>query len=243
MNNFISIVRHCYVVIYTDTASSMYIDTKGNPHIRIVIKPMEQFVMYQYKPFWIKNHQTNTLLNRRIDWEVNMLWSEKVWFVKETVDQQYFDTEFYGWSDVGYFRNRSVDLHTEQLVANHWPNNMDKLHEHHIYYGCVNNDKYYMQQLQQLVNNKTAEGLPKQPIPADQQSVAGGFFLLHKDKITWWANTYTHKLELYFTHNYLVKDDQTILADCILSDPSNFTLCQEKNVILDNWFMFQRLLL
>lgn len=248
MNNFLSVVRHCNVVIYTDTASSAYIDTKGNhPHIRIVIKPMEQFVMYQYKSCWMKNHDKNILLNRRIDWEINMLWSEKIWFVKETMDQQYFDTEFYGWCDIGYFRNRDQDLHTDQLVANHWPNidKLNTLQKEQILYACVNNNKYYMRQLYHLVNDKTAEGLPKQPIPATQQSIAGGFFLLHKDKdkITWWANTYTRKLELYFTHDYLVKDDQIILVDCILSDPSNFALCQEQNALLDNWFMFQRILL
>jgi hypothetical protein len=41
-----------------------------------------------------------------------MLWSEKISFVKETMDNQYFNTEYYGWCDIGYFRNRSNDLHT-----------------------------------------------------------------------------------------------------------------------------------
>ena len=244
MNNFISIVHHFYLVIYTDEPSSKYIDTRGNPNIRVVFKPKEQFVTFQYKQYWIENHKKNTCLNSKINWDVNMLWSEKIWFVKETIDQRYFDTEFYGWCDIGYFRNRCEDVSTHALI-NKWPNvaKLNKLNKQQIYYACVNNDRHYMQHLQQLVDNKNTDGLPNQPIPATQHSIAGGFFILHKDKITWWADTYRHKLELYFTHDYLVKDDQIILVDCILSNPSNFALCQENNPTVDNWFMFQRILL
>jgi hypothetical protein len=51
------------------------------------------------------------------------------------------------------------------------------------------------------------------------------------------------KLALYFKHGYLVKDDQIILADCILSDLEQFALCKEADLQYDNWFLFQRLLL
>jgi hypothetical protein len=95
--------------------------------------------------------------------------------------------------------------------------------------------------LHQIVNNKNSIGLPKKEIPADQTSIAGGFFYLHKDKIDWWANTYDTKLQLYFKNNYLVKDDQIILVDCILSNLDKFTLFRE-NINCDNWFMFQRIL-
>ena len=49
-----------------------------------------------------------------------MLWSEKVWFVSETLHNKYFDTEFYGWCDIGYFRNSSSDLNTN--ILSNWPN-------------------------------------------------------------------------------------------------------------------------
>jgi hypothetical protein len=49
-------------------------------------------------------------------------------------------------------------------------------------------------------------------------------------------------LELYFKNNYLVKDDQIILVDCVLSNLNDFLLFRENNQGLDNWFMFQRIL-
>ncbi|NBW04017.1 MAG: hypothetical protein EBR87_09985 [Cytophagia bacterium] len=85
--------------------------------------------------------------------------------------------------------------------------------------------------------------LPIQPIPPNQYSVAGGFFLLHRDKIEWWYDLYYSTLERYFANNYLVKDDQIIIADCVFSHLGDFKLYKEALPQYDNWFMFQRLLL
>jgi hypothetical protein len=241
MNNLISIVNNFNLVIYTDNNSIKYINTRGNPKIKVVIKPLENFHNYKYKEFWIKNHNKNILLNSVSCWELNMLWSEKIWFVKDTIERKIFETDFYGWCDIGYFRNRPYDFHTSQLT--NWGNNQSVIQNNinKICYACVNNDSNYINFLYQTVNNKNSIGLPKKEIPADQTSIAGGFFYLHKDKIDWWANTYDTKLQLYFKNNYLVKDDQIILVDCILSNLDKFTLFRE-NINCDNWFMFQRIL-
>ena len=96
--------------------------------------------------------------------------------------------------------------------------------------------------LKKLICDKNENGLLKHPIPPHINSVAGGFFILHKDKVQWWKNTYDKKLKLYLDNNRLVKDDQFIIVDCVFSDKEgNFCLCTE-NSQYDNWFMFQRLL-
>ena len=175
-------------------------------------------------------------------WELNMLWSEKIQFVKETIERNYFSTEFYGWCDIGYFRNRSDDLHTSKL--SNWGNNISSLNNNinKICYACICNDNNYMNYLYKLVNNRNKIDLPVEPIPPYQNSIAGGFFILHKNNINWWSNTYDNKLKLYFENGYLVKDDQIILVDCILSNIDYFTLFRENINGLDNWFMFQRIL-
>jgi hypothetical protein len=242
MNNLLSIVNNFNLVIYTDKNSSKYININGNPRIKIIIKPIEQFYNYKYKDYWIENHKKNMLLNDKSCWQLNMLWSEKIWFVNDTIERKYFDTEFYGWCDIGYFRNRSNDTHTH-LLSN-WCNNekIMKLDNTKICYACINNDNGYMNYISKLVNNKNQNGLPLQEIPSTQNSIAGGFFIVHKDKISWWSKIYDSKLVLYFQNNYLVKDDQIILVDCILSNLNDFILFRENNFNLDNWFMFQRIL-
>jgi hypothetical protein len=243
MNHFISIVNNFNLVIYTDETSVQYIDTRENPKIKVIIKPFEQFYNYRYKDAWIKNHQINHSLNTKTEWKLNMLWSEKVWFVNETVTNKYFDTEYYGWCDIGYFRNRPNDLSTKYLL--NWPNNAKILHmdKNKIHYACINNSIGFMMAVEKLIQTKNAVGLPAIPIRPKQQSVAGGFFILHKSKINWWANTYADKLNLYLKNNYLIKDDQIIIIDCVFSNKEQFVLFREKHNIFDNWFMFQRVLL
>ena len=243
MNNFISIVNNFNLVIYTDENSSKYINTRGNPKIKIIIKPIDQFYNFKYKDYWIENHKKNVLLNDKSCWELNMLWSEKIWFVNETIERKYFDTDFYGWCDIGYFRNRNDDIHTSKL--SNWSNSEKilRLDKNKICYACINNDNGYISYLLKLVNNKNQMGLPVQQIPPHQNSIAGGFFIIHRDKIDWWKNIYDTKLELYFKNNYLVKDDQIILVDCVLSNINEFMLFRENNFpLFDNWFMFQRIL-
>jgi len=242
MNNLISIVNNFNLVIYTDENSYKYIDTKNNPKIKIIIKPLDNFYNYKYKDYWIKNHENNYLLNDKSSWQLNMLWSEKIQFVKETCQNKYFDTEFYGWCDIGYFRNRPGDTHTNKL--NNWGNIKGNLknYANKICYACITNDDGYINFLHKIVNTRNDIGLPITPIPAHQNSIAGGFFMLNKDNVDWWTTTYDNRLKLYFENNYLVKDDQIILVDCILSNLDRFTLFRENINNLDNWFMFQRIL-
>jgi hypothetical protein len=242
MSNFMSIVNNFNLVIYTDENSCKYIDTNKNPKIKIIIKPIEQFYNYKYRDYWIKNHEKNYLLNDKTCWQLNMLWSEKIQFVNETLVKKYFDTEFYGWCDIGYFRNTSQDIHTINL--NTWGKNKEILtnNKNKICYACIRNDNGYMKHLYKLVNERSENGVPIVPIPSNQSSIAGGFFITHKNNVNWWATTYDNKLKLYFENNYMVKDDQIILVDCILSNLDRFELFKENVPGLDNWFMFQRIL-
>lgn len=243
MSHFISIVNHFNLVIYTDKNSSEYIPigAKDNIRIKVIIKPLDQFYNYKYKHYWIENHKINLLLKDKSSWELNMLWSEKIWFVKETIERKYFDTEFYGWCDIGYFRNGEEDLHTSKLTNWCSPISIQKLDKDKISYACINNDNGEIKYLHKIINRKNSKGLPINPIPPTQQSISGGFYILHKDKIDWWSTTYNSKLELYFKHHYLVKDDQIILADCVFSNINHFQIFTEKLPEFDKWFMFQRI--
>ena len=246
----IKTIKKCNFVIYTDSNGKKDILNLLETHsiqlpnnFLIVLKPLDKFKTYKYKDKWISNHEKNVLLNRHIDWKLNMLWSEKVHFVNETCEKKYFDTELYGWCDIGYFRNR-YNKDTPLSLLTNWPNTekLNKINKNKIYYACINNNNQYIQSLFRLVANKNINGLPINPIPENQLSIAGGFFIVHEEKVLWWKNTYDEKLSLYFKYNYLIKDDQIIIADCIFSNLKNFQLCKENNINYDNWFLFQRFL-
>ena len=243
MNHFLSIVNDFNLVIYTDTYSRQFItNTESNPRIKIIIRPLEEFYQYKYKDLWISNHEKNYLLKEIVGWSVNALWSEKIWFVLDTINNKYFETDLYGWCDIGYFRNRDNDT-SIQLLKN-WPKEekLKKLNPNKIHYACVNNDNDFMNLLHKNINKKNLLGLPMIETPHDQTSVAGGFFIGTKEKILWWSKIYESKLALYFKYGSLVKDDQIIIIDCIMSNLEHFGLHRENIENIDNWFMFQRLL-
>jgi hypothetical protein len=243
IRNMLSNVRLYNLVIYTDAAGSASFDFNAyaavNPRIRVVIKPFETFRNYALKDIWIANHNKNTLLNEWVDWRVNALWSEKVHFVRETVAQKYFDTEYYGWCDIGYFRGRPLqDMTMSQLRG--WPN-PDKiavLNPAKIYYGCVNND---WTQIEHCIHTLNSGGT----VDPRLNFIAGGFFMMHKSKAEWWAVTYDAKLHRHLTDGRVVKDDQQIITDCVFSNDtqSHFHICREEGGKHDVWFLFQRTLL
>ena len=240
MRHLLSEINTYYLVLYTDVAGEALLRDHfapyyfNNPYLKIVQKPYEEWYNYKYKSDWIKNHKKNSSLNNRTEWKLNMLWAEKTHFVNDARVKQYFPpTEFYGWCDIGYFREGPCPgfAATPALRA---------LNKNKIYYACV--DAKQLRELGGLVRDKNAEGLPKTPIPATQNSIAGGFFIAHHSKIEQWKNKFDEKLALYFQHDYLVKDDQIIIVDCVLSEPQRFEIIQDPDPNQNPWFYFRRFL-
>jgi teichuronic acid biosynthesis glycosyltransferase TuaG len=79
-------------------------------------------------------------------------------------------------------------------------------------------------------------------IPATHCSIAGGFFVAHSNRVHSWAEEFDATLRLYWERDRLVKDDQIIIADCLLTHPEKCVLYTERNPSYDHWFQFQRVL-
>jgi len=250
IRNIGSIVNNFNLVIYTNATSLkdiiQHINVK-NKRIKIIIKPIEEFYNYRYKDYWIKNNEKSGLtLHKHIDWELNMLWNEKVFFVNETIRQKYFNTPYYGWCDIGYFRNRINDLNT--IYLQNWPNNLkmygNPFNDSCIHYGCVQNNTITYVKLSNDIKNHYLNNLKSPPtIQYEEICFAGGFFIMKPKLIDLYVKLYDEKLLYYFLNNYLIKDDQTILMDIIFTNPNIFYIHTEDKPNFDNWFMFQRLLL
>lgn len=234
--------QHFNLVVYSDETSSQlllpYLNSFCLPNVKLILKPMTEFFTYRYKPYWIFNHRTSNLdLHTKTDWQLNMLWNEKVFLVQNTIANKdhLFDTTYYGWIDIGYFRNRSNDTHTDDLlwpntnVLQSWPFTNGKIH-----YACVQNDINVFQKLLQTQNRTKTPSL----VPC----FAGGFFLLKPDNISTYTTLYQSTLEHYFSHRSIIKDDQTIIQDIIFNNAELFYIHVETNPRVDNWFMFQRIL-
>jgi hypothetical protein len=257
----LSIVNQFNLVIYTDKDSfdilkSIFINNptisnKIGIKMKIIIKDMEHFFGYKYKDQWIQNHQTSDLdLHQKVDWSLIMLWCEKAHFVNETINNKYFDTLFYGWCDIGYFRNKI----TATSILQMWPNPLKLLSlKNGIHYACIENNETNFVSLQQDILNhyeKKKKNKDKDNTLINEQPTnkllnncfAGGFFITRPNLIDTFVQLFDTKLRYYFDNKYIIKDDQTILLDLIFTNPSLFCLHWSNDVKNDNWFMFQQLL-
>ena len=236
MDNLLSNVKHYNLVLYTDNNRLFSSKYGENKRICIVVKALNEFYNDRHKDFWRENHNRNPLLNRKVEWEVNMLWAEKVHFVEETRTRLYFPkTEYYGWIDIGYFRCRpNLDTPKEKLCDFGHPDKVRKLDKHKIHVALVNSNNKYIQELSMLIQKGFS-------IPSDQISIGGGCFIGEYEKMGEWKRMFTEKMESYITKNRLIKDDQIIIADCVFSQLSNFQIHTEKGPY-DSWFLFTRVL-
>lgn len=232
------------LVIFTNVDSKhIFQKYEHNPRIKIIIREKSNFfTLKKYGIKWIQNHQKNDSVNNKYGWELNMLWCEKIHMVYETIKLKYFNTEWYGWCDIGYFR----DILPEDI---NWPNNdiITILNKQKIYYNEINSDECDcftdINKLKLIINDKNPETkLPNEEIPFNQISISGGFFLIHPSNIDKWFYLFYNKLDLYFNYDRLIKDDQMLIINCIYDNEYS----KHFEIITDNkfnsWFYFRKFL-
>ena len=112
---------------------------------------MKIFIFINTKIILLKIIQDNRFLKDKIEWKLNLLWCEKCYFVKEIIDNDYFKGDYFGWCDIGYFRDKT---------AENWPSNLNL--EDKIYYNSVSNYRKIRK-----INGA---------IDGNQNSICGGFF-------------------------------------------------------------------
>jgi hypothetical protein len=259
ITKFLTIVKNFNLVIFMDKYTYDYIcecklneiiESKSDK-IKIVIKEKKDFYCYQYKDYFITNNSKIKFDNyEKMSWEMNLVWAEKLNFVSDVVAKKYFDTEYYAWCDIGYFRNEPTgDLSIEELKE--WGNNI-KLFDNprdidKIIYGSPHKNFESIKIWNNLIK-KGVKFILDNNINAFNEtyprSVAGGFFILHKTKINWWCQKYYSMLSLYVTTNSVLYHDETILSICAALYPEHFKILIEINSKFDNtWRLFQRYLL
>ncbi len=234
------------LVIFTNknTLEELELSITSEDNIKIIIKPFKDFYMKKYEKSWRKNHVDNALLNKITSWDLHMLWSEKLWFVKDTIHNEYFpSTPFYAWIDSGYFRNRDDDLNSSSNDYLQFcnPTTMAKFNSSKIHYSLIRTDPLYLKMLKNIIKDRDPKtNLSKIEIPENQVSCGSGMCLLTRELIDNYCERYDSCLQAYFNNNRTVKDDQIIVIDCIFQNLDDFVLLTESIPSFDSWFMFQR---
>jgi hypothetical protein len=235
-SNLLDNIMNSNIIIYTDQKSKSFLEQYINkPHIHIIIKELHEFKTYHSYLNWIKNQDKNHWLHF-ISWELVMLWCEKIAFVEDAKSKFYSD--WYIWCDIGYFRGRENDIPNETIQT--FPNllKIQTLNTDKIYYGYVGNKHL----IEPYILEKNEFDMPKIQPPLHIDVIAGGFFICSNHSLEKHSKLFYTQLHKYFMYDYMIKDDQTILNDIILSHPNDYILVEENQSKYDLWFVFQRYL-
>jgi len=268
LRDFIRTVNRFYLVIYTGENEYPTIQNEicllnndAQRKIKVIVKPFTEFQNYKYERFWIRNNERNENKLRDIaDWRLSMLWCEKTHLVKETIEKRYFDTEYYGWCDIGYFRDTlsssSSSLPSYRYtIREHWPNPaiVRRLHKDKVYYGCNIQPKYMEKATKWMVrhfhpsNIDSTTGVPRDLYRPDAYYFSGGFYITGREKALWWNDTFQRALKKYINAGAFLKDDQHIIAYCFFTgsrDHDFRIIYSSDNTNNDKpWFLFRDFLL
>ena len=270
--DFIRVVNRFYLVIYTGEHEYSVIcdevrklEEDAQRKIKVILKPFSEFHNYKHERFWIENNaRPECKLAELADWRVNMLWCEKTYFVRETIENRYFDTEYYGWCDVGYFRDTLAPGSAyRERIREHWPNpnKINRLHKDKVYYGCNISPRhlhkcytYNAQHFQNTARMDTSTGIPRESYHPRAHMLSGGFYITGREKGLWWCCRFQEILELYITNNAVIQDDQHIIAHCVFANNGtmngmnglnglNTDFCIVKVNEDALWFLFREFLL
>ena len=266
--DFIRVVNWFNLVIYTSKREYDFIcneirqlDEVARQKIKVILKPLSEFHNYKYERFWMDNNsRTESKLKDIVDWRLNMLWCEKTHFVRETIENRYFDTEYYGWCDIGYFRDTLSSNAYRERTRSSWPNpnKIALLHKDKVYYGCnipprqVHKCYNYHMRHFHPSNIDTTTGIPRDLYHQQSHLISGGFYITGSDKALWWCCRFQEILERYITNNAVIQDDQHIIAHCVFVSNTigdsgispDFCILKVNETNEDKlWFLFRDFLL
>lgn len=207
IKNFIQLKAK--IIIYTSNDLLVLFNSiiNDNTNIKIITIPFEDLYMQKYKIHWIKHHDVDP--EKKIHTpDLYMIWSQKIIFLQNASEENYYNTEYFFWCDIGAFRG-SVDKRMIEL----FPTNK-YFQKHKILFSSINrlkNDD--INKIYCIRENK----------------LVGGLFGGDKTAILNWRIEYEKTLNYYFDNNMFAGKDQTVMLSTYIRNP-NLAIIVASNV-------------
>ena len=160
--------------------------------------------LYAYKNYLQQFKDTYIIDKAKYKHSIGLyiIWSEKVNFLKEAIEHNYFKSKYFFWVDAGLFRN---DEEIESYIYN-WPS-IEKLEKDpRVTLNGIR--KITKEELDKLMNfdNITHDKY------MNDVNVAGGFFGGRFDYLIEFRKFYYEVLELFYKNNKYIGTDQNLFA-------------------------------
>lgn len=206
------------MIIFCDAKSISKINqyrSEFNKSTHIIQIEINELMCYKYLEQWRKTHKLDCHKNIHSP-ELYMIWAEKSEFLKKSIELNPFNSEFFLWSDIGYFRN--TNLHLQPNMIKIFPS---------------------LQKISELPRDKIIL-LHVIFINSENNRIGGGMFGGFKDALLKWHKAYYEILEDFFAKHLFAGQDQLIMKEITVRYPE---LC---NCLVtkynDDWFYLHRYL-
>ena len=235
MENFLKIP--CNLVIFTDNTSYEIIKNFRiglENKTRIIVKNIEDFFNYQYYDYYKYSHTIDVEKSYHTS-ELYMVWNEKSYFVKEAIDKNPFNCEWFFWTDIGCVRDKKM----LQFISS-YPND-DKITK-------LNKDKMNLVSIVDFENKdftKDEIGIPLIFKNISYESscneitrIQGGFFGGHLNSWTGWIERFEGMMQKMIDSKTFIGKDQYIMASVYLNNPETINLIKARTFYGDPYWYF-----
>ena len=209
------------MVIFTDIESYNLICEIRKPYIeftKIIITKFENFRCYKYFDSFVKHHDLdleNTIHNPYL----YMIWAEKSYFIESCIKENYFNSQYYFWCDIGSLRG--YDDCPDHNKMKNWPYLKKKnIPKNKIVIAKTGNWKSN----EFTLNN---EGIIQQDLRPHLNTV-GGMFGGDKSALIQWIKEYDILLQKYIKYHKFIGKDQSLYLNTILKNPNIINLIESK---------------
>ena len=235
MTNFLTTIE-TPMVIFTDDESIEKIRQLrkwAEQNTVIINRPLQDTYCAQekYMNYWMKDWQRD--YERHIhNPKLYIVWNEKSKFVEEVIENNYFNTDYYCWCDIGCFRT-STNIEKYKKFPNiekiEQTNSKDKIQ-------LLNIESFNQREIDYVKKIKLDEA-PIRNIFQLQHRIGGTIFIGHISAWKKWIPTFYTMIETFMINNTFTGKDQDIMAMITLLYPDIVNLI--KPPTNNDWFYLQ----
>ena len=215
---------HCNLVIFTSPDLKDYFLEKRPGILRektfIICKELNDLdLSKKYSHLWDYQYSIDTLLHCGRTIGCYILWNSKLWFLKNAIDINHFNSDKFVWTDIGCLR----ESESVQYLKN-YPN-----------YYLISNDKLDIILLNPITN-KTQYHF------TNEVHFSAAIFGSNKDIILKIYNIFYQRFDEFINNNYFIGCDQQTISSIYNTNPELFNpieinLLIKKNQRIDPWFL------
>jgi len=226
MKNFLTTIE-TPMVIFTDNKSVEQITElrKWNQNTKIIELPFEELYCSQFMEYWNKDLERDPE-KRYHNQQLYIIWNEKSKFVERAIQENYFNTDYYCWCDIGCFRDTSTVNKYRFFPQTSKIKNNNTITLLHI-------DPYEMNEIISLKNTNINH---INNIFIGKCRIGATIIIGHKDAWYRWISTFYTMMETFMKNDTFTGKDQDIMATIVALYPGLIELIIPPS---RDWFYLQ----